>query len=349
MNRFLLVSPFPPYIGGVSVSSQRLYDNLKKDGIQVYKYDIKYANKKLNKFKILKSTKFLLLPFFLLFNKRFDVIHFHVSGSYLRLYVSIFRIFFSKKTKFISTIHGDVKVLLDEQFGKLCLIGFDKIICVKKGDGNILKNHFKGSIVEIPAFIKPVVDLSTKLPVKLLYFLDKSSVKIVVNGSLICDEIYHDLYGFKDALELIKKLRDSGENVKLLLINLGNRSGHRGEKYIEDLKNYIQINELNEFIFFYEGEPLDFQLVLKKVDIFIRPTKTDGDAMSIREALLNKTPTIASDVIERPYGTNIYKHGDILDLYNETIGLIDNYQFHKNLLSRTQKDFYQKIRMEYED
>ena len=77
-----------------------------------------------------------------------------------------------KKLVIISTIHGDVKDLLDERMGKFCLLGFDKIICVKKGDGDILRKELKGSIVEIPAFVKPVLDLSTKLPDKLLSFLD---------------------------------------------------------------------------------------------------------------------------------------------------------------------------------
>lgn len=42
MKKILLVSPFPPKLGGVSVSSERLYDNLINDGYEVIRYNIRF-------------------------------------------------------------------------------------------------------------------------------------------------------------------------------------------------------------------------------------------------------------------------------------------------------------------
>ncbi|MCO4763569.1 MAG: glycosyltransferase family 4 protein [Myxococcales bacterium] len=45
-------------------------------------------------------------------------------------------------------------------------------------------------------------------------------------------------------------------------------------------------------------------------DIFARPTRSDGDSVSIREALSLGTPTLASDVVARPAGVVEFPSGD---------------------------------------
>ena len=58
--------------------------------------------------------------------------------------------------------------------------------------------------------------------------------------------------------------------------------------------------------------------MFKKVNLSIRPTITDGDAISIREALYFNCEVIASDVVKRPEGTVYFKCRDIDDLYYQT-------------------------------
>jgi glycosyltransferase involved in cell wall biosynthesis len=47
---------------------------------------------------------------------------------------------------------------------------------------------------------------------------------------------------------------------------------------------------------------------------FIRPTLTDGDSVSVREALALGTPVIASDAVSRPNGTILHVNGNSEDL-----------------------------------
>ena len=47
----------------------------------------------------------------------------------------------------------------------------------------------------------------------------------------------------------------------------------------------------------------------------VRPTNTDGDALSIREAMYFKISVIASDVTTRPENTIIFKNRDLDDFY----------------------------------
>jgi glycosyltransferase involved in cell wall biosynthesis len=53
----------------------------------------------------------------------------------------------------------------------------------------------------------------------------------------------------------------------------------------------------------------------------VRPTRSDGDALSIREALHAAVPVVASDVVERPEGTLTFPLEDIGAL-SATLGLI---------------------------
>ena len=41
--------------------------------------------------------------------------------------------------------------------------------------------------------------------------------------------------------------------------------------------------------------------MLRLTDVLLKPTNTDGDAISVREALYLGVPVVASDVVERPY------------------------------------------------
>ena len=57
--------------------------------------------------------------------------------------------------------------------------------------------------------------------------------------------------------------------------------------------------------------------VIARSDIFVRPTFSDGDAISVREAIELGTPVVASDVVSRPAGTVCFKTGDASDLVSK--------------------------------
>ena len=148
-KRILLVGPFPPLIGGVSVSTGRLYDFLIKSGYFVVKFNTHFESKKYNRLKVLKFLKYLSLPVFIIIHKQFDVIHFHVSGVFPKLYVSIWRSLFSANTRFLVTIHGQISHLLSSKFAYYSLSKFDRIICVRPGDSLNLPLNLRNRSVDI--------------------------------------------------------------------------------------------------------------------------------------------------------------------------------------------------------
>jgi glycosyltransferase involved in cell wall biosynthesis len=62
--------------------------------------------------------------------------------------------------------------------------------------------------------------------------------------------------------------------------------------------------------------------VIARSGIFVRSTFSDGDAISVREAIALGTPVIASDVVSRPAGTICFKTGDASDLASKINSLL---------------------------
>jgi glycosyltransferase involved in cell wall biosynthesis len=349
MKRILLVSPFPPYIGGVSVSVQRLYEYLSAQGYAVVRFNTQISNTELNS-KPLKFLKYLGLPLYILVKGNFDIIHFHVSDILPKFYVSLWRSLFSEKTKFIITIHGQVRHTIGSRLGKYALGKFDRLILVKRNDIRHLPADLKSKAVEIPAFIPPVINdgRSFIFPRGIDEFLRKDCFKMLLNGFIIINDRYRDLYGFRDALELLGNLRDLGKNVVLILVVLGN--GYTGETkaYVNDLKSYIRDRHLENNVFWIEQTPMEFWPLLKKVHVLLRPTKSDGDALSIRESLYLKVPVITSNAVPRPQGTIVYKLRSGEDLLKKTLQLMEHYDDYVSCISNTKVNFANRIVEQYE-
>jgi glycosyltransferase involved in cell wall biosynthesis len=348
-KRILLVSPFPPYIGGVSVSVQRLYDHLRYSGYEPVKYNTQILNKRYN-LKALKFLKYLALPFYLMLNRRFDVIHFHVSKMMPKIYVSAWRRFFSSKTRFVITIHGEIHDAFMNDIGRLALKGFDRIICVKTGDQKNMPPEYRNHTVEIPAFIPPVIngENTGEFPVGMVEFLKRDTFKILLNGFIIINEKYHDLYGFGDSIRLVSDLKEKGRSADLILVVIGSNYSKANKDYLEELKRYISEHNIEKNVYWVEGVSMELWPLLRKINLLLRPTKSDGDALSIREALYLRTPVIASDVVPRPQGTITYKMNSREDFLEKTIYLMDHYQDFVSDLDSNTINFAHKIIEQYE-
>jgi len=350
MKRILIVSAFPPVIGGVPIGAQRLYDTLIKSGYSVVKLNTHFSNEKYNRSKILKYSKYLLLPIFILLHKRFDVIHFRVCGIISKLYISLWRFLFSRKTQFIISIHGQVSHVIESRFGYYALSKFDKIICVKPGDSINLPPSLRKKTVEISGYIPPIIsnDIVDDNPDLLNSFLLRDSFKLLINGKIICDEKFFDLYGFKDSIILLEQLRNIGKNVDLIIVVIGFTSNKKCSDYVKYLKSYINDKGLDEHVCWVENVNMELWPIFKKVQVLLRPTKSDGDALSIRESLYLKTPVIASNVVPRPLNTIVYDFNSETDLFNKTLTLVDNYQECISKLGNNNVNFAEQIIEEYE-
>lgn len=302
MKRILLVTPMPPGIGGISVSSQRLYNNLKKDGYDVDIYKLRFENPALNN-KPCIAFRFFFIPFYILFHKRYDIIHCHVSGVCRKLYLGVSKILY-KRAKLIFTIHGDIRDLLKKRLGIFSLNRADRIICVQMGDSEKVPSKLQYKCVDIPAFILPDIITEDNIPDNVLSFARKGEPPLIIfNGAVVLSPEYYDLYGFEDTINVYKQLQKEDIQCRLLMLINNKVTNNIHKAFIERIKQLV-LNDPQ--VLFIENGGFELLPLFKYAKVYLRPTKTDGDSLSVREALAMNCHVIASDKAKRPEDTIVY-------------------------------------------
>jgi glycosyltransferase involved in cell wall biosynthesis len=122
----------------------------------------------------------------------------------------------------------------------------------------------------------------------------------VYGWRLWLDRHGEDVYGFDLSIELIRRLKEDYPRIGLvvLLPIIGDE-----QAYFESLERLVAREQSTGHVLFHT-EPLpDAAPLWAKSSLFLRPTTTDGDAVSVREALALRVPVIASDCSPRPAGT----------------------------------------------
>lgn len=316
-KRVLIFGPLPPPAGGVSIHIARLNHLIKDD----FKIDF------IDEACIVKFNFFSIRSFnpFIYINKILaaDVLFIQTGGSFLRkFHILIGKILFKK---IILTIHGYSKVnnlillKLDSLFFNLC----NKIILVNPYILKKLSLH-KDKCVIKHAFIPPFMINESVLPDLIInwFICSKKSGNTIfcANASRLNILNNEDLYGLDMCIELAKLLLTNFFSVSFIFIvssleNCQERFANY-KKLIIDLglqDNFLLINGVFSFV-----------RVIQNSDIVLRPTNADGDAITIREAIYLNKPILASDVIDRPANTLLFKNRDINDLYNQTVLLLNN-------------------------
>jgi len=67
-----------------------------------------------------------------------------------------------------------------------------------------------------------------------------------------------------------------------------------------------------------------FGPLLVRSDVVVRPTATDGDSVSVREALAVGVPVVASDVCSRPEGVRVFPTRDAGGLMTQVIEALES-------------------------
>lgn len=279
MNRtVLIIGKIPPPAGGVGIHVLRLMQSLELDNINFQFHD-------------LRKDKFLRI--FSSIRKN-DLTHIHVSNSFLRFILISIVVILNRKAIF--TFHGNLG-----RYGKIKNL-FDQFSFVISDMGIVINNlsfervYCKTKRVLISAFIPPlnIVPLSPSTELKLDNFCANYKKVFCTNANgLSYDKDEKEIYGVISLVEIFYKHSNWG-------LVISDASG--------DYKRYFEDNkaELPGNIFLISNDH-DFVNVIRKTDSFIRCTTTDGDSLSVKEALFYRKCTICSDCVDRPEGVILYK------------------------------------------
>ena len=336
MSKIAIIGPYPPPFGGVSIHIKRLSELFKENNIN-YEIidDSNICNSGIENYKN-KNYKKLILD--LIFNKKeYDILHFNS-----RNWKFIFFICFMNKIKsykIILTLHSfreDVKkrniksILIMYVLKRVnSIIAVSEEIKEKLLDLEIDENK----IIVLPAFIPPILEPEKIKNIKKKYF-DVSKYTIIANASKI--EFYNneDLYGLDMCINMANILKRDNYEFQFIFI----LSEINDVDYYEKNISLIKQNNLED-IFKIVISKEEFSYFLDSADMFIRPTNTDGDSVSIRESLYLGKTTIASDVVNRPLGVYTFENRNIDSL----IDVVKEQILHKNYNLRVNNNEYKRI------
>ena len=343
----LIIGPISPPAGGISIHIERLGHLLKNDffiDIIDESKEKKKGSFNLRSCNIIEYIKKIL---------KSDVVFIHSGNIILKKSHLIISKLFLKKT--ILTFHGfshrrkhEISNRIDNYFYSLS----NKLIFVNK-DIEIKNKIAKNKYIIQHAFIPPIKDELVKLPSiiddRIIIAKINNEIIICANASKLIKFNNEDLYGLDMCITVTERLLR--KNIKICFVFVvcslehGAELFHQYQKLITDLeidKNFLLINI-----------DLPFYKLIQKSNIVVRPTNTDGDSLTIREALFLNKKVLASDVTNRPDNTILFKNRDTDDFEEKLITLIENeknvnqrnYQ-HKNSTNNIYNDYrelYKKI------
>lgn len=337
-NKIALVGLYPPPYGGRSVHVKRLFYLLKKKRYEVKIYPTNIIGKTPFPFNIIIG--FLWLIRFIK-NSKEDIVHIHTTDwRFLFPTILCARL---KRQSILCTMHSYdlVDKYLNSNFIIRKIIEYSlkncsSIICVNKNIAFILKNKIrilKKNIYVIPAYLPPIENKKINIRRKILLFIEKYKAVLSANGAL--DKA--DSYG----LGMIIKL---AETTKKMLLPYGFIFYIYTIRNKKLYKNLLKRAKNLPLLIISQNE--EFYPIFKKTRIFLRPTTSDGDAISIREALHYKIPVVASDAVKRSKGVILFKNRNTQDFIEKVMAVLKNYKHYKNAIKKThfeENNFYKLV------
>lgn len=295
------VGPYPPPIGGVSIHIARLKEHLDRRGIPVRVWNLASGHQPA---RGVCAVPLRRVPYRLMLRPWRDLVHYHVSGYAPKERLARFHRHLLPGKRSVFTLHGDVTPVFREHSAAevaRVLDSFDAIVCVKEGDAALLRERgVKTWVQEICPFIPPADAAEPVGSSRVTDFLERHERVICANGAAITQFDGHELYGLDLCVELLGRLRDlPGLGLVFYLSRVND------EAYVQGIQRRIEALGLTERVCL-NTVPGPFHAVIRRSALFVRPTVTDGDALSIREALHAGVPVVASDVVRRPAGCRLF-------------------------------------------
>lgn len=319
MKKILQIGPAPQNIGGISIHIKRLTSLLGGE----YSFDF------VDEGKVRHPGVFNIrsLNIFLYLNKVFqaDIVHIH-SGHYILRLFNVFMCAMILRKRTIVTIHRDPSIEPFFKFTRWAVGCCNIVICMNQVVYHMLyKKSPDCRYYVMPAFLPPDVESEPDLPADLLSWI--ANVKKSDNNVLLVSNAWNlvlnenvDLYGLDMCIDVIHKLKmnDNSKKFYLLFVVASNTDQ---TLLMEQYKNNIIEYGISENVLIWEA-PISFIKLILQADVVLRATNTDGDAISIREALYFGKSVVASDVVPRPDGTVLFRNRDCVDFADKIVSVV---------------------------
>lgn len=323
--KIINVGSVPPPYGGITIFLKRLKE--KTDNIDSKKYiyyDVSGLECDEKRKRSIVCTSRYRVFFHLLKEPKESYVIFH-SNSVGHL---VIQKLLQRKLRFIYFTHGEsiIKEKNKKGWRYKTLKKADYIVTpteelYKKCSGIFEKNK----IMHIPFILFPdkVKELQNEVITQL-----KSKTDFLMCGYACHLDNYNrvQLYGTDMMAKLVHELRERGYNVGCICLI----SDTSNQKAFNQLKMQVKEYGIEDYFMILDKKIEEAIELYNSVDLYVRPTNTDGDSFSIWESLYTGTPVLASDATQRPRGCYLFKKRDDTDFLLKAINIIENYKTVKN-------------------
>lgn len=224
--------------------------------------------------------------------KRYDVVHVHISRKWAVVGLLLAGRLIAKRV--VMTVHNSRLDSPNDPSARASLKIAHGVIFLNDVVEAHNKQYVKGRSIRLTSLLTDPKKKKERLP--RLHNSD-GKLHILMYASKKNYEGIHETYGIlwvRDNLDRFPR------NAHFTVVD-------PTAAYAADLKD-IPAERLT-----YIGEPTDFVEQLRRHDIYLRPTATDGMSVAVLESLLEGVPVVASDTVPRPEGVVIYRFLDASD------------------------------------
>lgn len=309
--RVINVGLFPPPYGGVSIHLQRLLQRLQTAGVDCLLIDLSGSPKRQPGVVTWTWTTAVLR---LLLTRR-SIVHFH---NFSPRNTILFWLLSLRHRTILSWHNERFLDELNEAFplgrrvAKALLRRVGCIVVDSQKSLELARQIVSDSsrITLIPEFLEPasVPPLTNRNVLEL-----RSSHRFLLssNAFRIAFHRGQDLYGLDLLVELMRRLVHERQLDAALAFLL---PGESESEYFAEIRREVDRHDLTSRVLFVT-RPLEEAASLWRIsDVVVRATNTDGNSLSVMEALSMGVPVVASDCVDRPDGAVTFRTRDIDDL-----------------------------------
>lgn len=302
-KKVVLVGPRPPLLGGVSIHLDRVGQRLESQNNFVVYFDVNIRQK-----IGLMYLKHLLM---LLIKEKPDIVHLHTPYNGIEEFWVVLLAKAWTHFELVFIDHNCRYLYQKSWIYKLMYNGImyfvDRHVLIGSVSDMYRNNYVHlgaNPTIESPFLPPPVekkhVVLAT-YPPEFFNFCATHTPLLCANASGLVLLNNKDLYGFDSCITLISSLKKEFPRIGIVLA----LAAVKNSDYFTQLKTMIEQTNTKDHIFFLQGQK-ELWPALEYIDLFIRPTLSDGLSLSIEEAQWAGKPVIASDASMRQTGVITY-------------------------------------------
>ncbi len=317
-NKIVVLGPVPPPLGGVSLHIIRYVELLRTTGWEALAVSYTGTTSTGRWAKYREIIEMFASIYLRINPGTWDVLHLHYGGlGYFLAIAPLLKISPGRK---VITFHS-VRVIQDlenrpgwiRRLTLSLLNEFDLFVVVRQGIGDQLRAFglTRPEITIMPAFLPPSAKESTQdnLP----YDITRKMQDLQEDGVVqVCCAAYYlgpgygrdDLYGVEEFLQVLKEIEDDLESPLAVWVLVSNGPDSKERRAADQTVRDLAAQMKSVKVELHYGIPL--VPVMARCQGFLRPSREDGDSVALREALGLGLKGLASDVVQRPAGTETF-------------------------------------------